>query len=379
MGAGRKLLRMLGTALGLGLVTAATCEIVLRIYNPVDLPQRGTQIVLPVNKRVIFENPVPNSRLDREIVVTYNSLGFRGPDPPVDWQSVYSIVTVGGSTTHGARQRDGLDWPSHVRTALAEEFENTWVNNAGLEGNSTIGHRFLLEQFLLRLRPRMVTFLLGVNDQGPYNQERFDARQRPDEQPLVHRIVARSELLSTLLVVWRLAHAQRMGLRHWEFDLSSMPVVDLASEDREGVLARHRAEYIEPYRERLTGLMRACKREGIEPVLITQPSFWGDGRDPRTGIEVGPLETLDYSASLAGEVLDLYNETTREVARDEGVFLIDLAREIPLDSTYFYDWIHYTNEGSEMVGRAVARSLIEHLRTNPDVRPRATGGAARRE
>jgi lysophospholipase L1-like esterase len=378
MGIARKLLRQLGTALGLALVTAATCEIALRIYNPVDLPQRGTQIVLPVNKRVIFENPVSSSRLDPEIVVTYNSLGFRGPDPPADWESTFTIVTVGGSTTHSARQSDGLDWPSYARNALAEEFENTWLNNAGLEGHSTIGHRFLLDQFLLGLHPRMVTFLVGVNDRGPYSQGNFESRQRRDEQSIADRIIAKSELLSTGLVVWRLSHAQRMGLRHWEFDLPSTPVVDLSSEDREGVLALHRAEYLEPFRERVTDLVRACKQEGIEPVLITQPSFLGDGRDPRTGIEVGPLETGDHSASLSRAVLDLYNEETRAVARDEGVFLIDLAREIPLDSTYFYDWIHFTNEGSAEVGRVVARSLIGHLRTHPDVRPRSTGGAARR-
>lgn len=372
MSAVRTLLGWIATTGGIALVTAVVFELVLRVYNPIDLPLRGTRIILPVGKRVIFENPVENSRLDPEMVVTYNSIGFRGPDPPRDWDAHYTILTVGGSTTHSARQSDGLDWPSHVRRALEEEFENVWLNNAGLEGHSTIGHRYLLEQFLVDLRPRMVTLLVGANDRGAYDKQDLDAKHQVDKQPLVGKVVANSELLSTALVLWRVNRADRQGLHHWEFDLENNPRVDLASEDREGVLAPHRERYSAGFRDRVAGLVRLCREAGIEPVLITQPGFYGDGVDPRTGLEVGTLSVGESSASLAGAVLETYNDVTREVARAEGVLLIDLAVEMPLDSTYFYDWIHFTNAGSEEVARIVSRHLIEHLREKPDLRAAAS-------
>ena len=182
--------------MGVGLVTLLLCEVVLRIYNPVDLPLRGTDIVLPANKKLVFDNPVENSQLDARIVVDYNSIGFRGPEPPPDFADRFTIFTVGGSTTHSARQGNGLDWTSHVRNTLDDHFENTWINNAGLEGHSTFGHIYLLEQFLARLEPDMVIFLIGINDRGRDSQRIYDSHHRVDHS-LFQTLVARSELLST--------------------------------------------------------------------------------------------------------------------------------------------------------------------------------------
>ena len=51
---------------------------------------------------------------------------------------------------------------------------------------------------------------------------------------------------------------------------------------------------------------------------------------------------------------------TRAVAREQDVLLIDLARLLPKNSTYFYDTIHFTNEGAEKVGMAVYRALCPY-------------------
>lgn len=366
MGGVGKWVRGFATAVGVAAVTVAMCEVVLRIYNPVDLPLRGTQIVLPSGKRLIFDNPVENSKLDAEIHVSYNSIGFRGPDPPADWSSVFSIVTVGGSTTHSARQSDGFDWPALVRDELDRTFENTWLNNAGLEGHSSLGHRYLLEQFLMELRPSMATFLVGANDMG-HNRDHYDARHQAQEQSLVDRVIAESELLSTALVLWRVSRAHRMGLRHWELDLTQEAVVDPETEDRAEVLALHRSEYLEGFRERVTNLVRMCREAGIEPVLITQPSFYGDGIDPYTGVDVGPVSAANYSASLTREVLGLYNQATRDVGREGAALVIDLEAELPRDAAFFYDWIHFTNEGSVEVARIVGAHLAAHLSEDPRV------------
>lgn len=366
----RSILRGIATWTGVVLVSLLACELALRIYNPVDLPLRGTAIVLPANKHLVFDNPVEDSQLDAQIVVDYNSIGFRGPDPPPDFDERYTIFTVGGSTTHSARQGNGKDWTSHVRNALDQRFSNTWINNAGLEGHSTFGHIYLLEQFLVDLHPDMVMFLIGINDRGRDHERIYDSHHRVD-QSLVQTVVSRSELLSTALVLWRVSRAQEMGLRHWEFDLRDMPKFDVEHEDREAVLAKHRAKYVEPYRERVMTLVRDCRENGIEPVLITQPALFGDGIDPNTGVEIGNVDAGKLSASLSFATLELYNDVLREMRDQHGVFVIDLARELPKDSSLFYDWVHYTNEGARVVGEIVSRRLIEHLQGDPRVKPRA--------
>ena len=43
------------------------------------------------------------------------------------------------------------------------------------------------------------------------------------------------------------------------------------------------------------------------------------------------------------------------------MLVIDLAREFPKNSAYYYDWIHYTNEGAARVADILSRELEGYL------------------
>jgi len=59
--------------------------------------------------------------------------------------------------------------------------------------------------------------------------------------------------------------------------------------------------------------------------------------------------------------LELYNDVVRRVGTARGVLVIDLARELPKSSTYFYDFTHYTIEGSDRVAQIVHDGLCPAL------------------
>ncbi len=362
-----RIVRATLTGVGIGLLSLVAFELVLRVYNPIGLPVRGTQIVLPIGKRVIFENPVEPSKLDREIKLSYNSIGYRGPDPVSNPESVYEIFAVGGSTTHSARQSDGIDWPAQLGDRLARVYANTWLDNAGLEGHSSFGHRFLLEQDLLARKPEMILFMIGLNDRGRGRERIWDVQQKPESQSLLDRVVAKSEVLSTALVLWRVRRAERQGLRHFEFELDDLPVVDRSKEDpAAAVRGMFEKGYVDAYRERVRKLVDLCQGAGVEPVLVTQPVLFGDGIDPRTGVEIGDRDWgKGVSASFGWATLEVYNRVTLEVAQERGVHAIDLASAVPKDSSLYYDWVHFTNEGSRVVAELVAADLIEYLRNKP--------------
>ena len=46
-----------------------------------------------------------------------------------------------------------------------------WVNNAGLDGATTYRHLILMEDYVAQLRPKVVLFLIGINDVGAGNLE----------------------------------------------------------------------------------------------------------------------------------------------------------------------------------------------------------------
>ena len=66
-------------------------------------------------------------------------------------------------------------------------------------------------------------------------------------------------------------------------------------------------------------------------------------------------------APRPGRSLELYNDVTREVGRERGVLVIDLARQMPKNSTYYFDLMHYTNAGAAQVAEIIATHLTPFL------------------
>ncbi len=357
----QRILRRLA-ALGLGLaLVPPVAEIALRIHNPIPLRLRGRDIVLPVNTTVVGRNLDP-ARLDEEIVRRRNSFGFRGPEPPEDFGDALTLVAVGGSTTECGLLSEGKTWPDLLGDRLAERFRGTWLNNAGLDGHSTFGHIHLLDQLLLDLAPDYLLFLVGVNDVDRDDANKFDLRASPAGQGLWQKIVRHSELLSTILVVQRSLRAEDLGVGHIpELDLLRRP---LGSDDPAAVARMERRQHevcLPRYRERLDRLIEMARARSIEPILVTQPALYGEVTDPSTGIDIGPRMVDKWTAALRWRMLEWFNEVTREVGRERGVLVIDLARDLPKDTRFFYDWVHFGNRGAETVAEILAGALIPFL------------------
>ena len=49
---------------------------------------------------------------------------------------------------------------------LSRDFTRVWINNAGLDGATTYRHLILLEDYVVKLQPKVVLFLVGINDVG---------------------------------------------------------------------------------------------------------------------------------------------------------------------------------------------------------------------
>ena len=137
----------------------------LRIYNPIPHRIKGDKIILPVKKRYNIKNN-NNVKLDKNILHTKNSLGFRGTEIPQNFSDYLSIIAVGGSTTECFYLSDGDDWPSKLEIKLKEIYKNIVVQNAGLDGHSTFAHKILIDDHIVKLKPKIILFLIGANDVG---------------------------------------------------------------------------------------------------------------------------------------------------------------------------------------------------------------------
>lgn len=334
-------------------------ELVARASHPFGFRQRGSTLVLPKNK-VYDIRADARSRSDQlaaHVVHTKNSLGFRGPEPPADFARWLTLVAIGGSTTECFYLADGKTWPERLGARLQPELRKVWVDNAGLDGHSTFGHLLLTRQAIVGLHPRVTLYLAGINDMFT------DAPHDLDQVKVdpVGALADRSELVATVLNLYRWKKTQAIE------DLGAMPK-PLALRDRPSYelppataarLWQEQEPRLAGFRRRLEQLVALNREHGIEPVLITQPTLLG-GVDARTGLDTRAMEVElaeRINGAFAWRLLERYNEVTRKVGGERGVLVVDLARELPKDSTYFYDFFHFTDPGADRVAAIVYAAL----------------------
>ena len=347
----------------------ALLEICLRVYNPLPSRVRGDRIVLPVRQSYTFTN-AGTRKLDPVTHHTTNSLGFRGPEPPADWAKHVTILTIGGSTTECTFLSDGRTWTDQFARRVATVRADAWVNNAGLDGQSTFGHLVLLQQFVGSLHPTLALFLIGTNDVERGGANGYDVALTPQTGGGLHHALVfladHSEVAGLAMNAARAIRARRAGFGHSEVDLTTVPQLHIDEPEIERVLQEHRDKYLAGYRTRVIEIVQLARRSGITPVLITQPALFGDSVDPSTHVDLGGVQVNGRgNGRLEWRLLELYNDVTRQVGAEAGVQVVDLARAMPKDSRYFYDFLHFTNDGAVRVGDVIFTALAAAIERTP--------------
>ena len=383
------LLIFLGLAVALGI-----CEVSLRFYNPLGFRIKGDNIILPVNKKEILYHD-KCTKIDRVVIHQNNSLGFKGEEPPPDFNNWLTIVTVGGSTTECLEIAPEKTWPHLLGMKLKQNFPKLWLNNAGFAGQSTFGHYVLIRDFLSKLKPKVVIFLIGINDVGISDAREPDTRMTTkisfrSLDKFLSSLAYRSEVASVLLNLYRyyfpksvLAIGQRdMG----ELDLTTLPKLEMSLEKQSALKKTYVEKYVPLFEVRLRRLLKITRDNGMDPVLLTQPVVYGKLVDDVTGVDFSD-KAVGYglNGEVGRDILTLYNNVTRRVGREKGVLVIDLAREMPQSSTYYYDLMHFSNEGNDQLATIVAQQLTPYLAkkyhnfSKPPLSPASTAPPPSRE
>lgn len=343
------------------LLALVLSELILSIYNPFPAVVKGDKVVLRANYSIQFENHI-NPKLPSKIKVTGNSLGFRGAELPVN--HAFKVLTIGGSTTRCMYSPDSLTWSFLLGKSLQQHIPDLWLNNAGVTGHSTFGHTLLLKDYVLKLNPDVVLFLVGINDVERSLEDRFIIQDNTERQSLAGRIkkvLYQSETVALILNIYRSYKAKKISLSNgFDFDLASQPLLDVSSEKQSQKLAAQ-TPYLSAYEGRLTELVQNCIENNVQPILVTQPALFGDAIDVTTGIDLSRLQYNEMNGALMWGVLEKYNEVTRKVAKENGVVCVDLANQLPKDSKYYWDFIHYTPEGNRKIAELLADPVYKAI------------------
>jgi len=355
----KKALRIFRYCFFLVIFTIIALEIILRIYNPFPSRVKGNKIILPANQTVYYKNN-KITKLDKEVKITYNSLGFTGPEKPRNYDSSLSIFTVGGSTTAGWGLPERQSWPFLLSGELSKTFENVWLNNAGIVGHSSYGHILLLNEHLVKHRPKVIIFLTGIND---IDRQDITLHDFSSPRSFKQWLVQHSEILSIAVAYLRSKKAIVNGLGIDPLDFNQKKNDTLFfTQDTLQKIAAAQIPLVKAYEQRMRSLIDTCLRNNIRPVLMTQPLLCGIGKDSITGMN---LEHVRIARGMNGEMwnrkLNLYNEVTRRLAKEYNILCIDLANLLPRNSLYYFDFVHQTNQGAQKITELITPQLTAYL------------------
>lgn len=336
-------------------------EGLLRIFQPIEYRVKGNKIKLPRDKKYQIFN-AKTDKLDKIISTSRNHLGLRGEGPPKNFADYLTIIALGGSTTECGLISDGKTWCDILADKLKKKFMPAWLNNAGLDGTTTFGHIIFMEDYLLKIKPKVVLFLVGANDIGLQAPGDYDRKNLKNPATgwltsLWEGLFNHSEVLGYAVNFQRYSKARMMGLDHPIFDFPRMEQVDISPDQEQALLQEHQDKYLQPYARRLTRLIELSRQNSMEPVFITQPMVFGDLTDPLTGADLAKPVSWLANGKVMNELLELYNGTLRNTARQQQAYVVDLAGEMPKSTEYYYDTYHFTNAGC----RKVAEIIDAHL------------------
>jgi lysophospholipase L1-like esterase len=347
-------LLLLGVSSLIGLLAI---ELTLRAVSPGSVFSPDIELIPYQHMEIQVDLP----DMSPVAVHTTNKWGLRGEDPPADWDDWFTIVTIGGSTTHCFYTDDDRTWSHLLQENLRESDSLVWVGNGGLSGHTTRAHILFMREVVPVISPDMVVLLVGTNDAANSTREtRADLDIRDERTTLRYRIFASSRLLQVLYrwvqINWGGVHSLSENLPPYEPQPMQGPEMELPDDIRELCTT------LDDYAANIRTIIRLGREEGVRVVFMTQPYLWEDNEYWRGIEESYYWEASDesrLSAATAGRILDAFNRELLSVCAEEGVPCLDLASLVPHSPEAFYDAVHFNETGSAMVARFLSEFLLE--------------------
>ena len=347
-------------------ITAINAVVMLALLIPVELvfgtwvrpigPSDLRRFSIPIGARLEFDAGKLYGNGQPTIVhYSRDEFGLRGSHSSV---AAIDVLTVGGSTTEQRYLDDAATWQVVAESRLRALGAPLVIGNAGVDGQSTVGHIFNFDFWfsaLPELKPKVVLFYLGIND--TLRHERRHEYDSNVDMTSWRRRSATYQLLRTLSDNMRaravgVYHGRRRELTEDSFTAQGL-VADAARQDIAAMLN-------ETFLRNVRALVERVHRMGATPVFMTQPSMgWesSPARPPRgltdtitiVGTTVNYVDVSYLHQSLNRELLDY--------CRQSGLTCLDLASDVAFGPDDYYDYIHNTPAGAAKIGEYVASGL----------------------
>ena len=276
-----------------------------------------------------------------------------------------TLVFLGGSTVACIYVEEENRFPYLVGNLLAQTTGKKITSiNSGVGGNNSLHSLDILLNKILPLRPDVVIMMHNINDLVALIYDRTYWSKNPTRAAIVNFSFYKN--LTGWKAISTLARDMYIPNLHAATRILSKRIFGKKVKDPDDEFAHIRgkkltvdsAAILDEFKMNLTTFINICRARRITPVLMTQFNRYKPNPDPKVLKATQGFES-DSGISVS-DFIDLYarfNQAIREVGKDNGVLVIDLAALIPQNKQYIYDVVHLNTRGSQLAAQLISERL----------------------
>jgi lysophospholipase L1-like esterase len=308
---------------------------------------------------------------------TINRHGLRGD---VFEPHTVNVVSIGGSTSECLYLDDAETWQYH----LAEK--TGWkVGSIGKSGASLFENYLHLKYAVAQLRyVDAVILMSGLNDMysalaNPHHADTLVYFGEPHSDALLSKVFIRKK--RNQQKQWWKNSAVYHLVRDYIYRRKSIAWTSIQDDKARQFITLRNKRNSTPCKDTLPDLKKSlltfsqllkyfykeCQRQEIQLIITTQATMYNDSMSHfeksllwmgGVGNFISQQPPYYYCASSLKRANEMYNFAIKEFAlKNPEVILIDLAAQLPKDTTIFYDDCHFNENGAQAVAEIIFREL----------------------
>ena len=296
-----------------------------------------------VNNFGFYKNNQSNYQRDQ--------FGFRSKRKLI---SDIDIITIGGSTTDERYLNDEDTWSEKFEKKFLEHNINVDVVNAGIDGQSTIGHIWNFQDWFPKienLKTKYFIFYIGLNE-----------RIIDDELSKYDNIFNLSNLNFLDKTIFYLK--KNNGLTYRLYHLIYKKFIYQEEIPTSHVIRKPEYQKVKNKYElqkfqkdklikNLSLLTKYTENMNAIPIYVSQKSLRGISTNGEN-YSYNDFDILNYEKQIS-EIIQQYCENNNQI-------FLDLFNEIKFENEDFYDLIHTTPKGSEKIANYLFSKLKDNLK-----------------
>ncbi|MBM83605.1 MAG: hypothetical protein CMJ78_23855 [Planctomycetaceae bacterium] len=306
-----------------------------------------------------------------------NRWGFRGEDIEKDKpEGTYRVFVLGGSTVYCSRAKFEDSHCRRLEVLLRSAYpaRRIEVQNAGYDWHTS---QHSLMKFLFEIQdfdPDLIIVMHAINDIcRSFSPPRYSSlgEFQPDYS---HFHGPLAEMLKQYAVEdqpprsWVWHHTVKLFQDHWYADFRVGPNVRRDQEWRrfhsEGkTVDANLLPSLATYQRNMQQLIEVVRSKQIDMMISSQPSLY------KESMSIEELTSLTFPMNVCRNefenpdiqslvnAMKRFNAASAELAQENDVGYVTLAKEMPKTLDYFVDDVHYTKKGNEFVAEQFFRKI----------------------